>query len=399
MNFSSVNAGDVVNGFGGGAGVSGGRDPLLSAGEKETMQNLNTRLSSYLEKVRDLEDSNTDLERKIKEWYENNRLGGAGDSAASDYSKYYKQIEDLTNRIIGAAVDNARVVLQIDNARLAADDFKLKGENEQFLHQNVEADINGLRKVMDGLTVTKSDLEMQLESLAEELAFLKKNHEEEMKGYHGVGGQLSVEMNAAPGIDLMKVLNEMRAQYEKMAEKNRMEAESQFIEACKSLKQELLYGAEEVQSSKSEISDLKRTFQALEIELQAALAMKRSLEDTLLETEGGYCQQLSQLQAKISALEEQLGAIRSEIANQCLDYEKLLDVKTLLEMEIETYRRLLEGDGGVSLNSPESSGGGSQSGSQQSRGQHKTRKIHTIVQEVVDGEVVSESVKEVEEPM
>lgn len=363
------------------------------------MQNLNTRLSSYLEKVRALEDSNADLEQKIKEWYEKNHPGGAGGTAARDYSKYYKQIQDLTNRIIGAAIDNARVVLQIDNARLAVDDFKLKGENELFLRQNVEADMNGLRKVMDELTISKSDLEMQLESLAEELAFLKKNHEEEMKGYQGVGGQLSVEMNAVPGIDLLKVLNEMRAQYEKMAEKNRMEAESQFNESCKTLKQELQFGAEQVQTSKSEISDLKRSLQALEIELQAAIAMKRSLEDTLLETEGRYCQQLSQLQARISAVEEQLTAIRSEIANQYLDYEKLLDVKTLLEIEIETYRRLLDGDGGILLNSPESSGSGSQSGSQQSRGQHKTRKIHTIVQEVVDGKVVSENVKQVEEPM
>lgn len=42
-------------------------------------------------------------------------------------------------------------------------------------------------------------------------------------------GDVTVEMNAAPGIDLTKLLNDMRAQYEDLAEQNRREAEEQFI--------------------------------------------------------------------------------------------------------------------------------------------------------------------------
>ncbi|XP_051496191.1 keratin, type I cytoskeletal 12-like [Apus apus] len=391
------------SGFGGGFGTTGAGDAgLVSGSKKETMQNLNDRLAAYLDKVRSLEDANTELERKIREWYEKNGPGTGVPGSGNDYSKYSPVIEDLRNKIINATIENARIILQVDNARLAADDFRLKYENEVALRQSVEADINGLRRVLDELTLTRADLEMQIESLNEELAYLKKNHEEELQGIQSSAfGQVSVEMDAAPGTDLTKLLNDMRAQYEVIAEQNRKEAEAWFNEKSGELKREISTNTEQLQSGKSEITDLKRTLQSLEIELQSQLAMKKSLEDTLAETEGGYCAQLSQMQLQIGNLESQLFQVRADMERQNAEYQQLLDIKTRLEMEIETYRRLLDGEStgqGVTFESSSLTGSKSQTQSlDSSQDPTKTRKIKTIVEEVVDGKVVASHVKEVEE--
>uniref|UniRef100_A0A667HG72 IF rod domain-containing protein n=1 Tax=Lynx canadensis TaxID=61383 RepID=A0A667HG72_LYNCA len=358
---------NLGGGFGSGSGFGAG---FGSGFGKETMQNLNDRLASYLDKVRALEEANADLEVKIRDWYQKQ-----GPGPARDYSPYFKTIEDLRNKILAATIDNASLVLQIDNARLAADDFRNKYETELNLRMTVEADTNGLRRVLDELTLARADLEMQIENLKEELAFLKKNHEEEMNALRGqVGGDVSVEMDAAPGVDLSRILNEMRDQYEKMAEKNRKDAEDWFFSKTEELNREVATNTEALQSSRTEITELRRSVQNLEIELQSQLSMKASLEGSLAETEARYGAQLAQLQGLISNIEQQLCELRCDMERQNNEYQVLLDVKTRLEQEIATYRL---GALGHTL------------GSVGGRSTVTTRQVRTIMEEVQDGKVVS----------
>ncbi|NXK69759.1 K1C14 protein, partial [Sylvietta virens] len=389
--YCSSAGGALGGGFGGGYGASfgsgfgagfgagfGGGDGILPAGEKETMQNLNDRLASYLDKVRALEEANTDLEVKIREWYKRQAPG-----PDRDYSPYYRTIEELRNKILSATVENANIVLQIDNARLAADDFRTKFESEQALRMSVEADINGLRRVLDELTLSRADLEMQIENLKEELAYLKKNHEEEMTALRGqVGGEISVEMDAAPGIDLTKILAEMREQYESLAEKNRRDAEQWFFSKTEELNREVAINTEQLQSGKTEITELRRTIQSLEIDLQSQLSTKAALEGTLADTEARYGTQLAQLQMLISGVEEQLAELRCDMERQNQEYRVLLDVKCRLEQEIATYRRLLEGEDAQCVRGFAGSEGGWEE-------MVTTRQIRTIFEEVQDGKVIS----------
>uniref|UniRef100_A0A8B9BVN5 IF rod domain-containing protein n=1 Tax=Anser brachyrhynchus TaxID=132585 RepID=A0A8B9BVN5_9AVES len=320
------------------AGAGCGEGILFANNEKATMQNLNDRLASYLDKVRLLEGENADLECKIREWYA--KVGPSCEPR--DYSCFHKEIEDLQNQV-NQSMETNKILLNIDNNRMTADDFRVKYETECGLRQNVDADICNLRPVLDQLASCKTDLQLQCEALTEEMCCLKTNHEEEMNCLRKQAtGDVSVEVNTCPGPDLRKILEDLRCQYETLMERNRKETEQWY--ACKVLYTcSVITSSQEIESSNKQVTELRRQLQALEINVQAQLTMKENLESSLAETECRYNKYLAELQSQISCVEQRLAEIRAEMECQNQEYKTLLDVKCRLEQEIQTYHCLLEG--------------------------------------------------------
>merc|ERR1739838_1098731 len=128
-------------------------------------------------------------------------------------------------------------------------------------------------------------------------------------------------MGAAPQADLSVVMEDIREHYQAVAA-----------------------SVEVVATSRTEVTEVKRTLQSLEIELQSQMSIKSSLEVTLSETQSRYSMALASYQAQVTSMEGQLVQLRADLERQGGEYQMLLDIKSRLEMEIGEYRRLLDGE-------------------------------------------------------
>ncbi|EPQ05020.1 Keratin, type I cytoskeletal 23 [Myotis brandtii] len=344
------------------------------------MQNLNERLASYLDKVRALEEANVKLESRILKWHQERDPG-----SKQDYSQYEENISRLQEQIVDGKLTNAQVFLLLDNARMAVDDFNLKYENEHSFKKDLEIGVESLRKTLDDLTIVTTDLEQEVEGLRKELILMKKRHEQEMEGQHVPNDfKVNVKLNTTPGEDLIKTLEDMRQEYEFMIKKKHRDLDAWYKEQSAAIAQETA-GPTAVQSNQGNIHELKRTFQALEIDLQAQRNRKSALENMLSETQSRYSCQLQDMQRIISHYEEELLQLRHDLERQNSEYKVLLGIKTHLEKEISTYRQLLEGE--------------SQGTTEESKLSTRAAvapKIKTITRESINGRIIYSQVKEIQ---
>ncbi|XP_074834988.1 keratin, type I cytoskeletal 23 isoform X2 [Carettochelys insculpta] len=307
-----------------------------------------------------------------------------------DFTQYEKNITDMQEQIENGKITNGSILLHIDNAKIASEDLRLKYELEKSHRQELQINVENLRKELDNLTIVTTDMEMEIEGIQEEQILRKKDHEKDMRTHNSSQDfKVNVRVNAVPQEDLAKTLTELRKNYEAIIEKNRRELKAWYEEQTATVSPAANICPEEIQSNESEIKNLRRTFQTLEIELQAQFNKKYALEGTLAETQAHYTLELQNIQQFISKCEEELSQLRQDTKCQNNQYKILLGIKTRLEKEISTYRQLLEGNVyGITKNSESRT---------TEHARMTSRKIKTITKDSVNGQVVSSTINEIDQ--
>ncbi|XP_019115674.1 neurofilament light polypeptide [Larimichthys crocea] len=308
--------------------------------ERSQLQDLNDRFAGFIERVRELEQQNRALEAELL-------LLRQRHSEPSRLRALYEQ----EARSLRAAVDEARaeqqaVLGQRDRLEQTLSALQGRYEEEVLAREEAEGRLMEARRDADQAALAKAELEKSIETLLEELAFLKRIHEgevAELQAQVQLGVQVAVESEAATP-DLSGALRDIRSQYERLAARNMQAAEEWFRGKVGSMTETVAQHSDAVRSSKDEAGEYRRQLQARLLEIDACRGLNESLEKQLHEMEEKQSAEIAAMQDTIAELEGELRGTKQEMARYLKEYQDLLNVKMALDIEIAAYRKLLEGE-------------------------------------------------------
>ncbi|XP_029942030.1 intermediate filament protein ON3-like isoform X2 [Salarias fasciatus] len=328
----------------GGSGPAKSSPPKVDSSgksrEKDDMVGLNNKFVQLIDKVKHLEDEKKKLDTKLKILKEQEDYKGKVEEVVKHVeNELEQQVESLLR-------DQEKLKDELLKNQEEVEDTKKRYEDELIRKAELENEFVITKKDVDEGHLKAVDLALELEELMGKLDFLRVGYDEEIKELESQVQNETVVIRdpSKRSLDMDEIIQAVRTQYANMASRTREEAEQWNQRKMDAMVLTAGQREQEVRDVRREISDLIRLIQRINGDLDALRrkeeSLKKEIDDVRQESDGN----LESAREHIAQLEDALRGAKQDLAGQIRDHQELLNLKLALDIEIATYRKLLEGE-------------------------------------------------------
>ncbi|XP_036063621.1 keratin, type II cytoskeletal 6A-like [Onychomys torridus] len=310
--------------------------------EREQIKTLNNKFASFIDKVQFLEQQNKVLDTKWTLLQEQ----GTKTVRQNMEELFEHYISTLRRELDSITGERGRLDSELRSMQDTVEDYKNKYEDEINKRTAAENEFVTLKKDVDAAYMNKAELQVKTDSLTDEINFLRILYDAELSlmQTHISDTSVVLSMDNNRSLDLDSIIAEVKAQYEEIAQRSRAEAESWYQTKYEELKVTGRRQGDDLLNTNQEIAEFNGLIQRLKSEINNVKQQCANLRHAIAEAEKRGEMALKDARGKLEGLKDTTQKAKQDRVRMVKEYQELMNAKMPLDMEIATYRKLLEGE-------------------------------------------------------